>query len=66
MNLRNEQLFPELVKPKIINIPLHGLTKVAQRSFTVSNQSEELEIVNHATIFKKQLQALVKLTVQET
>ena len=51
----------ELAKPKVINIPLHALTKMTQRSFTVSSQSKESEIVNHTTIIKKQ-PAQFKLT----
>ena len=61
INLENGRLFSELAIPKIINIPLHALTKITRRSFTVSSQSKELEIVNHATIIKKQL-AQFKLT----
>ena len=58
----NGLLFSELAKPKIINIALHALTKITQRSFyTASSQSKELEIVNHATTVKKQLTKL-KLT----
>ena len=61
INLRNGLLFSELAIPKIINIPLHALTKITRRSFTVSSQSKESEIVNHAAIIKKQL-AQFKLT----
>ena len=61
INFKNGLLFSELAKPKIINIPLHALTKTTRRSFTVSSQSKELEIVNHAAIIKKQL-AQFKLT----
>ena len=57
INLRNVLLFSELAIP----IPLHALKKITRRSFTVSSQSKELEIVNHATIIKKQL-AQFKLT----
>ena len=45
INLRNGLQFSELAKPKIINIPLHALTKITQLSFTVWIQFKELEFV---------------------
>ena len=61
MHLGNGLLFSELAKPNIIKIPLHALTKITQRNFTASSQSNELEILNHTTVIQKQL-AQFKLT----
>ena len=49
INVRNGLLFSELAKPKIINTPIHALSKITQRRLTVSSHSKELEIANHAT-----------------